>query len=387
MLLIHNHYQLHGGEDAVVAQEMELLKQEHQVEVLFFQNQAGLKGAIQFLSSVWNINAARKVSDKIKEFQPDVVHIHNFHFALGPLIFRQINILGIPIVHTIHNYRLLCPSALLLNKNKLFKRSLKQSFPWSAIKDKVYRSSAMQTFWLAFVIWFHKKIGTWNKIDSYLCLTSFAVKLFEESNFGVSEERFVVKPNFREKPTYKASLKKEQHFLFIGRLSTEKGIEVILDAFKELPFSIKIAGEGPLKYAVEEAAEQFSNITYVGNLTSEKVIQELQKAQALIFPSIWYEGMPMTIIESLSAGTPVIASNLGAMSSMILNDVNGFHFAPDNINSLKASVTKFSLLSNLEKENMGDNAFKSYKEKYSPELQLKYFDTIYNDAINKKLKY
>jgi glycosyltransferase involved in cell wall biosynthesis len=350
IVLIHSHYQLQGGEDAVVEQELELLQKHHEVSVLYFQNQGGLQGALQFIRSLWNSSTARKVRQRIGEFQPDVVHVHNWHFALGPLVFREINRLNIPIVHTVHNYRLLCPSAILLHHGKLFTASLQQSFPWNAVGKKVYRSSIVLTFWLAFVVWFHKKIGTWQKIDSYVCLTPFAAELFQQSNFGVSKERFTVKPNFRKVPIVDSTIDKESHFLFIGRLSEEKGIEVLLEAFKELPFLIKIAGEGPFKELVEEASKQFSNIRYLGNLSSEEVLAELQKTQALIFPSVWFEGMPMTVIEAFSVGTPIIASNVGAMSSMIFNGSNGFHFDLGNIKDLKENITKFDMLSDSEKK-------------------------------------
>lgn len=381
ILIIHTHYQLHGGEDTVVDQEIELLRQNHQVKVLFFKNKSGIPGALQFLSSIWNISVARKVRFEIRNFQPDIVHVHNWHFALGPLVFRTASQLGIPVVHTVHNFRLLCPSAILLNEGKLFTESLQQAFPWQAVRKKVYRSSAILTFWLAFVVWFHKRIGTWVKIDSYVCLTPFTIELFQQSNFGVLKEKFKVKPNFRIAPKADNKFERESHFLFIGRLSEEKGIEVLLDAFKELPFLIKIVGGGPLKELVEEASRQFSNVSYLGSLGSEMIVAELQKTQALIFPSVWYEGMPMTIIEALSVGTPIIASNLGAMCSMISNEQNGFHFEAANINDLRQTIIKFDMLYNSVKRQMGSNAFKSYKEKYSPELQEEYFDTIYSAVL------
>ncbi len=123
-----------GGEDTVVEQELKLLKQYHTVEVVYFQNYSGWKGAIQFLASIWNIYSVKKVREKIIEFKPDLVHIHNWHFALGPLVFREINNLDIPIVHTIHNYRLLCPSGILLNNGLLFTHSLHQKFPYHTVQ-------------------------------------------------------------------------------------------------------------------------------------------------------------------------------------------------------------------------------------------------------------
>ena len=383
ILIIHSQYLLYGGEDAVVDQELELLKQKHKVEILYFQNQGGWKGALQFLASMWNTKSATKVKDKIREFQPDVVHIHNWHFAIGPLVFRMIKSLGIPVVHTVHNYRLLCPSAILLHKGQLFTDSLKQSFPWKAVQNKVYRSSVVLTFWIAFVVWFHKKIGTWKKIDSYVCLTPFAANLFQESNFGVPKEQFSVKPNFTKAAKHLSSVAKESHFLFIGRLSDEKGIATLLNAFKELPFLLQIAGDGPLKNSVLQAANEFTNISYLGSLTNKEVLSALSKTQALIFPSLWYETFGLVNIEAFSNRTPVLASKIGAPQSLIIDGYNGFHFEPGNAHDLKKVVRRFNALSLVEKEQMGTNAYENYKSHYSPELQLGYFETIYNKVIRK----
>ncbi|WP_281336387.1 glycosyltransferase [Flavobacterium eburneipallidum] len=383
ILIIHSHYQLHGGEDAVVEQEVKLLKEKHTVEVLYFQNQGGWRGALQFLVSIWNTTAATQVKNKIKVFQPDVVHIHNWHFALGPLVFRTINKLGISVVHTVHNYRLLCPSGILLHQGKLFTDSLKQAFPWKAVQNKVYRSSVLLTFWLAFIVWFHKKIGTWKKVNSYVCLTPFAVDLFQESNFGIPKEQFSVKPNFKSVARNLNIVARENHFLFIGRLSEEKGIATLLNAFKDMPYSLKMAGDGPLKNEVVQVAKEYNNITYLGNLSSAEVVTELRKTQALIFPSVWYEGMPMTVLEALSASTPIIASNLGAMTSLVTDTYNGFHFEAGDFKDLQKQVIRFDSLSEEEKNQMRANAFDTYTLHYSPELQLDYFDSIYNKFLRK----
>ncbi|MBG6109877.1 glycosyltransferase involved in cell wall biosynthesis [Flavobacterium sp. CG_9.10] len=383
ILLIHTHYQLQGGEDAVVEQELEFLKQHHDVEILRFQNLSIWKGALQFLVSIWNIGAAKKVKSKIREFQPDVVHVHNWHFAMGPLVFRVINRLGIPLVHTVHNYRLLCPSAILLNEGKLFTKSLKDPFPWSAVRNKVYRSSAVQTFWLAFVVWFHKKIGTWQKIDGYVCLTPFAVGLFQQSTFGVSKEQFTVKPNFTNVVEISDPIKREEHFLFIGRLSEEKGIQVLINAFKELPFLLRIAGDGPLKEQVLNAVKQSPNISYLGNINNDEVTEELRKTQALIFPSVCFETFGLVNIEAFATHTPVLASNIGAPQSLIKDGYNGFLFEPGDVANLKKVVAKFDALSIIEKEQMGTNAFESYQSKYSPASQHRYFDSVYSKALKK----
>lgn len=383
ILLLHSKYKFQGGEDAVVIQELELLRKYHEVDILYFQNHGSWKGALQFLGSIWNIFSTRKLKQKIEEFKPDVVHVHNWHFGAGPLVFRIIYDLKIPIVHTIHNYRLLCLSAILLHRGKLFNDSLYSSFPWKAVKNKVYRSSFIQTFWLAFIVWFHKKIGTWKKVDTYICLTSFAVDLFQQSNFGISKNKFTIKPNFLSNHSELGVDLRGDHFLFIGRLSEEKGVAILLEAFKELPYKLKIAGEGPFKDVVIKTSQKCSNIIYLGNLSNTSVINELKKTQALIFPSIWFEGMPMTILEAFSVSTPVIASNLGAMTSLISNNSDGLLFEPANVNDLKKCIVKFERLSSDRKRKLRENAFNTYRTMYSSQLQKKYFDDIYQKAVKK----
>jgi len=382
LLVIHNHYQQAGGEDTVVKQEVELLDKQYTVEVMTFQNTGGIKGMLQFLISVCNIRASTSVRKKIREFKPDVVHLHNWHYASGPWIIRTVKKMNVPIVITLHNYRLLCPSGILLNHNTLFLNSLQQSFPWTAIKQKVYRNSSLQTFWLAFIVWLHKKIGTWNMVDGYICLTPFAVDLFKQSSLHVKKDRFFVKPNFSVSPLLIRDQVLQGHFLFIGRLSEEKGINLLLEAFKESGYTLKIAGDGPLKQHVLQASQAHPNIIYMGLLSKEEITEELQKAQALVFPSVWYEGMPMTILEAFSTSTPVIASNIGAMSTMIQHHVNGIHFECNNIDSLKVAIAQWMQLTEQEKNRLRSNAFASYQALYSPEQQLNHFETIYKKVLN-----
>lgn len=377
ILIIHTHYFQAGGEDIVVEQELALLKKHYIVESLFFQNKKEFKGALQFFFSICNLWAANKVRRKIKKFKPDVVHLHNWHFASGPWIIRTIKKMNIQIVVTLHNYRLICPSGILLHNNKLFLDSLKQSFPWSAVTKKVYRNSLILTFWLSFIVWFHKKIGTWQMVDTYVCLTPFSVDLFQSSSFGIPKNKFTVKPNFTQSPISSETQRREDYFLFVGRLSEEKGIKILLEVFKELPYTLKIAGDGPLKQLVEEASAKYSNIIYLGQLPKEKIIEGLQKAQALVFPSICFEGMPMIILEAFACSTPIISSNIGAMKSIIKHDANGFLFECENTKDFVNSINRYILLTKDEKYILQRNALESFKTNYSPEHQKFFFDKLY----------
>jgi glycosyltransferase involved in cell wall biosynthesis len=378
ILLIHNKYQHQGGEDTVVQQENDLLRENYIVDTLFFQNQKGIKGAFQFLCSIWNVFAAQTLRKKIKSFQPDVIHVHNWHFASGPILFRVAKKLNIPVVHTVHNYRLLCPSAILLHNNELFTDSLYQNFPWTAVRKRVYRDSRFQTFWLAFIVWFHKKIGTWNSIDKYICLTPFAVELFQQSKIGLDESKFTVKPNFTKNSSELTEIAREDHFLFIGRLSEEKGVQTLLETFKASIHQLRIAGDGPMKEQVLEAQNEFENIQYLGSLSKEEVIREMKRTQALIFPSICFETFGMTLIEAYSCSTPVIASEIGAPKALVKHKITGLLFNPGDSEDLLLKIDQFVAMSKEEKKTMQQNAFNTYKQKYSAEKQTEYFKEIYS---------
>ena len=316
ILFIHNKYQQKGGEDTVFEQELELLGQSEQVRSLTFQNFSGGKGVVQFLLSAWNVFSAGKIKKAIRDFQPEVIHVHNWHYAVGPLVVRIAGKRNIPVVLTIQNFRLLCPSATLLYKGALFMDSVQASFPWTAVKKKVYRNSYFQTWWLACVIWIHKKIGTWKMVDRFIVQTDIAKNVFISSSLGVAENQFSIKPNFIKDPGL-VPVEREDFFLFIGRLAEEKGIDVLLDAFKDKSADLYIGGDGPLQEKVIAACNENPRIHYLGLLDKKAVRDLMGRCSTLIFPSIWFEGMPMTLIEAFAVGTPVIASDLGAMASMI----------------------------------------------------------------------
>jgi glycosyltransferase involved in cell wall biosynthesis len=210
ILILHTSYRFKGGEDSVVESEKNLLQSNgNEVFTLIFDNPVNsVKALAIFLIMLFNPISYFKVIKAIKRFQPDVIHIHNWHFAASPAVFWAAYTKKVPIVHTLHNYRLLCPSGILFYQRKLFLDSLQQRFPWKAINKKVYRNSLLQTFWLAFVVWFHKKIGTWNKVDKYIVLSSFGKNIFASSNPAVFAKKTVVKPNFNyndKQPNYKAT--------------------------------------------------------------------------------------------------------------------------------------------------------------------------------------
>jgi glycosyltransferase involved in cell wall biosynthesis len=383
ILLVHTYYKIRGGEDATFEQEDKLLRENNDVETVVYHNNTGIKGFFQFLFSVWNVAAAKKLIKRIKSFQPSVIHIHNWHFAAGPAIIRAAKQHNIPVVITLQNFRLLCPSASLMNGEKLFLDSIHQNFPWTAVKKGVYRNSILQTFWLAFVVWFHKKTGTWKKVDRFIVLTPFAQNLFLHSSLGLSKKQLVIKPNFINLPVLE-NKPARSGFLFAGRLTEEKGIKILIEAFSKTTIPIKIAGEGPLLDFVKNAMQNNPNIQYVGRLNNRSLINAMASCEALIFPSVWYEGMPITILESFATATPVIASNLGAMQFMIEHNYNGLHFAQGSVEDLLDKVFLWQSFSEKQKQEMGQNAFQSYIQQYTAEKNKQLLTDIYTEIISKK---
>jgi glycosyltransferase involved in cell wall biosynthesis len=384
ILLIHNYYQQRGGEDAVFEQEYNLLKEDNEVFVLSFYNLPGWGGALQFLISIWNVGSSMKVEKAISNVKPDIVHLHNWHFACGPRMIRTISKMKVPIVITLHNYRLLCPSGTLLLKGKIFTESINAKFPWSAVKFKVYRGSFVLTFWLAFITWFHKVIGTWRLIDKFIVLTPFAENLFRSSSTLAKVMDIVVKPNFVELQQVSSLPVRNGDFLFIGRLSEEKGIRILLDAFNGSQFNLRIAGDGPMLNDVLIICETSPNIKYLGILDKEMVRTEMQTCAALVFPSIWFEGMPMTILESFSQSMPIIASRLGAMELIISDGENGFHFEAGNSASLIKTLNSFHCLSVDEHITMQEKAFKAYYNLYTREGNKKQLLEIYRSILHRR---
>lgn len=382
ILIIHTYYQQSGGggEDIVFQQEIALLSPTEDIEALTFQNKKGWRGALQFLLVIWNVFAAKKLKNKIRQYHPDIIHIHNWHYAIGPIAIRVAKKAGIPVVHTLHNYRLLCPSATLLYNKQLFTDSIRSAFPWKAIFKKVYRNSFFQTFWLAFAVWFHKKIGTWKMIDTYIVPTGFVKNLFVHSSLGISGQKITIKPNFVKRSDTKP-VERKNHFMFIGRLSEEKGIHVLLETFKNSNDELHIAGNGPLKEEVLEVCAHNSNIKYIGSLNKDGVINAMNSCTALIFPSIWYETFGLVIIEAFSLGCPLLASDIGSPTELVQHGINGFHFEAGNAAALKKQLHVWQSLSESEKEKFRYNSFSTYKEFYTPEKNKEQLIEIY-----KKLK-
>jgi glycosyltransferase involved in cell wall biosynthesis len=383
VLLIHCAYKFRGGEDTVVAEELKLLKENGvEVDLLQFNNDdSTLMSVIQL---PFNFNSYKTTRQKIKLFGPDVVHIHNLHFAASPSVIYAIIKTKTPFVCTLHNYRVLCPSALLFFKGRPFLSSLKSSFPWRAVTKGVYKNSRLLTFWMAVSMQMHHWARTWHRCNRFIVLTNYAQQIFMASKMRLPQEQLVVKPNFCFVPNLPVATP-GNHFLYVGRLSEEKGIRLLLSIFSSLPYQLKIAGDGPLKEEVKVAASKNSNIIYMGSLQKEALLPVLANASALLFPSIWFEGMPLTIIEAFACSTPVLATRLGAMDDMVTPYYNGLHFEAADEQSMAACIEEWQAFPEVEKALYRKNARETYETFYTPQKNAAQLLSIYDGVIQHKV--
>ncbi|MFC4213184.1 glycosyltransferase [Pedobacter lithocola] len=380
ILVIHTFYKLQGGEDVVVENEMKLLRENgHQVELLKFDNSNF--SFIKLILMPFNLFAYFKTKKFIRHFKPNIIHIHNLHFGASLSVLYAAKNLQIPVVMTLHNYRFLCPSGSLYFNGELFIDSLQPGFPWSAVKKGVYKNSKILTFWLALSNYFHRKINTLNIVDKFILLGKHSLHLFSESHFKAFKDKLIVKPNFTYLKTFENKIP-NKYFIFIGRLTAEKGINTLLQAFSYQPINLKIIGSGPLEYVVSDTCEKSKNIEYLGQKSSTEVSKLLENAEALIFPSEWYETFGMVLSESFSKGIPVIASELGDIKNIVLNNQNGLTFEAGNYRDLREKISYFDGLSLVKKSSLKKLALETYNNKFSPKANYEELHSIYKQVIS-----
>ena len=383
ILIVHNEYQHIGGEDFVVKQEMDALLASHEVERFTTKNVKGLAGYLQYLTYPMNWKETKRLKEKIKAFKPDIIHIHNMHYGLGPLFILHIKKLGIPMLMTLHNFRLLCPSATLFYDGNIFLDSISRNFPWLAVRLKVLENSYIKTFWTAFTYWVHRKRGTFDMVDRYIVLSDFSKRLFERSTFPVKMKKFSVKPNFVEDfPAVEAETGDE--FVYVGRLSEEKGILPLLHAWKASNYKLKIFGTGPLQEEVEKICQHSDNIQYFGFQNKDILRKHMAAASAVIVPSICYESMPLAVLEAYSLGIPVLASNVGILGEMVVPLYTGMLFDPHNHSQLIQRLGEWTALDPEKKQEIKANCREEFLKKYQLKIVMKQLEACYQAVLDEK---
>ena len=380
ILQIHNEYSFKGGEEDVVESEKKILIQNKcKVFQLIRKNKYEINNIFQKINVAKNLSYSKKsyqiVESEIIKIKPDIVHIHNTFPLWTFSVIEACSKLKIPIVMTLHNFRLICAKGVFYRNNQICEICTKSS-PLNAIRYGCYQNSIIKSIPVAFMIQKYRKgLNLLKKVNKVIVLTEFSKKKFLEINFP--ENKIAVKPNsipinFK----FNTEIKKSG-FLYASRLSEEKGILDLIIAHKKFNFDLTVCGDGPLK------KELITNkkIKYLGFLKKNNLIKIMEKSKFLIFPSKCYEGFPIVFLYAFSLETIVIAPKLGSISSIIKHKKNGILFKPNDIDDL---INKIKwVLSNKNKcEEIKKNAKKEFEEKYSDQINYKMLIKIYEEAIN-----
>jgi glycosyltransferase involved in cell wall biosynthesis len=367
VLQVHTRYRQAGGEERVVEAERLLLEAaDVAVAQVIFDNadlreSRSLAGDLRLATSaVWSRSAARRVRAAIVASRPQVVHVHNTFPAASPSIYPAAAAERVPVVQTLHNYRLVCPAATAFRDGHACTDCLGKAFPLPAVVHACVRGSRSQSAVAGATIALHRAIGTFrDKIALYLALTEFQRSLLMSG--GYPSDRIRVLSNFLEPDPGEGSGPRSR-VLYVGRLSVEKGILPLLRAAALVPGRVRIAGDGPLAPQVQAAAADGS-IDYAGLLARPAVEAEMQHAAAVALPSIWFEGFPLVVGEAYATGTPIIASRLGSLAELIEDGVTGLLVAPNDAGAL-ADAIRWACDHPAEMRRMGVNARGRYEERY-----------------------
>ena len=390
ILLVHNRYQQYGGEDATFETEKMLLQDNgEEVRTLIFDNNEikGLKQKIKTgFQMIYNSNSERLMDVTINEFKPDVIHIHNFFYVASPSVFFSAHRHKIPVIVTLQNYRLICSGGFLMRDSQPCELCVEKVFPLSGIRYGCHRNSRMGTAHLTMYTGIHKLWNTWNsKVTRYIAVTEFGRNKYIHSSLKLAPEKIVVKASSVAGADPSDFQARQRNFLFVGRLSKEKGIDVLLRAFAHTDLHLEIIGDGPLRPLVEQYTSEHQNITYSGYRDKAYIISQLRACAAMIFPSVWYECLPVTILEAFSTGTPVIISNVGNLNEIVTDQYNGLHFQANDAQHLQNIVQHFNTNREIYK-SLYSNARKTFLEKYTHEVNYSNLMTIYIRAIQDSLQ-
>lgn len=377
VIVAHNRYQQRGGEDAVVEAEVALLR-EHGHDVVEYQRDnhdlEHLPRAQAALQTMWSTRTTRDVGGLINAFKPDVLHVHNTFPLISPSIYWVARQHRLPVVQTLHNFRLVCPQALMLRDDKPCEDCVGK-LPWRSVQHACYRGSRVQTGLLAGMVTAHRITGTWqHQVTRYIALNDFCRSRFIAG--GLPADKIVTKPNFVDLPP--PGDQARSGFLFVGRLSLEKGIRVLVDAAQQAQLAepIWVAGSGPESALLEGA----NGIQGLGAQTPDEVYARMRQTRALVLPSIWYENFPRTLVEAFACGLPVIASRLGAMAALIDDGKTGLLFEPGNSDDLTSKL-RWLLEHPMETAAMGRHARQHYESALTGSANLEQILTIYRSAM------
>lgn len=387
--MLHNRYRLSGGEDKVVQAEKSLLEANGHNVILLEENNLNIVNIWDTLAAaggaIYSLASKHRVQAEITRFSPEIVHVHNFFPLLSPAVYDACYSAGVPVIQTLHNYRLACPKAMPFRDGKICEDCIGKLIPWSSVVHGCYRNSHLQSSVVAAMTTWHRLTGTWHqRVNGYIVLTQFQKEKMIQA--GLPAEKIYIKPNFVFHPnTVEFNSRRDDYLLFVGRLSEEKGVSVLIDAYihNNISTPLKIVGDGPIRQLLQKQVQRagYANlIEFLGYQDKSTVMELMKKAKFLVLPSIWYEGFPLTIVEAFASSLPVLVSKLGSMAEIVEDQVSGLHFEAGNSQDLAAKI-QWAINHPEFMNNCGNNARFMYESRYSSAVNYKQLMSIYRQFI------
>ncbi|MDY6802777.1 MAG: glycosyltransferase family 4 protein [Cyanobacteriota bacterium] len=386
ILSIHNRYQIRGGEDESREAEQRLLTEKgHQVDVYEDTNDRVPElGKVRVaMRTVWSQESYKIVRQKLKQNSYDLIHVQNFFPLISPSVYYAAKAEGVPVVQSLRNYRLMCANSYFFRQGRVCEDCMGKFLPWPGVVHSCYRDNRAGTVAVAAMQTVHRILPTWSKmVGVYITLTQFARQKFIQA--GLPPEKILVKPNFVS-TNPEVGKGSGGYAFFVGRLSPEKGLDTLLEAWEYLggQIPLKIVGDGPLASKVQEAASRLPNIEWLGRRPLQEVYDLVGEAKFLIFPSQWYETFGRVAVEAFAKGTPVIAANIGAIAELVDSGRTGLLFRPGDREDLIGQV-EWANTHPEELTQMRRNARAEFEAKYTAEENYRQLRGIYQDLLNNK---
>ena len=388
VLTVHNYYQQPGGEEQIWSTESALLESYGHEVMRYTLDNDQINGANPLLlakNTVWNSGVYQELRSLIRQQKPQIAHFHNTFPMISPAAYYAVKDEGIPVVQTLHNYRLLCPNALFFRQGQVCEDCLGKTFSLPGVVHGCYRGSRPASAVVAATMAFHSLVGTWSQaVDVFIAYSRFAMDKFIQG--GLPAQKLAFKTNFLH-PAPQPSTGEGGYALFVGRLSVEKGLGVMINAWRQLggKIPLKIVGDGPMAGLVTEAVKEMPEIEWLGRIPLEQVYEVVGNAAFLVFPSEWYETFGRVAIEAFAKGTPVVASKIGAITELIDHQRTGLHFSPSDPKDL-ADKVEWLLAHPQELSRMRQEARAEFEAKYTAADNYKRLIEIYQSAISKQSK-
>ena len=391
ILLVHNAYQQWGGEDTVFEQELALLRDAGQQVATYRRSNHEMEdyGLLDRLAlarnTVWSEESRQHFERELAREEPDIVHVHNTFLLISPSIYWACYDANVPVVQTLHNYRLFCPSGDFLRDGKICEECLEHSL-WRSVRYACYRDSRPQSAIVATMLAYHRHKQTWTRcINMYIALSEFARQKFISA--GLPADRLTVKPNFVH-PDPGAQQSQGEHAIYVGRLSVEKGVHTLISAWVRLGISVPlvIVGNGPLNATLRAQVSEsgLNNIVFKGRMPRQATLEAIKRARFLVLPSECYENFPLTIPEAYACGVPVIAAAIGALQELVDEGITGIKFRVGDAADLAEKV-EWAWTHPDRTNAMGRQARQAYEEKYTGEKNYELLMAIYEGGLARGL--